>query len=151
MNSAYCEISIKDEIVGLYFGIIAYQRYTEIINDRLTQKVESGIVFNVSSICTVLHGAYQNNCVIKRTHEKYSFEDFYHKVENDYYTIKDLSVEVKNALKVFDESIFISQLKKDIDKAHEEIEELKKEGEKKNQLKKKELTGKKNKVLPSES
>lgn len=131
--NGYCQFEIKGEKVFLKFGMISNQRFIEKARKfELFQSDEDGNqIYNILGLTHIIYSGYVNNCVIKEQVEKYSFEEFYDLIEDDFFVGK-LRDDVTNAILEFSESRFIKRL---VDKTQSE-EETEKKNQKKKRVKK---------------
>jgi hypothetical protein len=101
----YTTITIKDQKIGLKFGMASF-RY-------LSDKFIDGIAFqndelNEIGISHILYGGYYNNCLVKGTDATLTFEDFVDYIElnisND-----EFLIELKSIISIWSSSDFIKK------------------------------------------
>ena len=106
----YTTITIKDQKVGLKFGMASF-RY-------LSDKFIDGIAFqndelNEIGISHILYGGYYNNCLVKGVDATLTFEDFVDYIElnisND-----EFLIELKSIISIWSSSDFIKKTQEEV-------------------------------------
>jgi hypothetical protein len=94
----YCTITIKDQTIGLKFGMASFRYLSEgkfqegksFVGDGLTE----------IGVAHILYSGYYNNCIVKDVEPLLTFSDFVDYVEGLLVSNSD-STELNNAIKVW--------------------------------------------------
>jgi hypothetical protein len=94
----YCTITIKDQTIGLKFGMASFRYLSEgkfqegksFVGDGLTE----------IGVAHILYSGYYNNCIVKDVEPSLTFSDFVDYVEGLLVSNSD-STELNNAIKVW--------------------------------------------------
>ena len=102
----YCTITIKDQKIGLKFGMASF-RY---LSDGKLVEGKSFVnnELNEVGIAHILYSGYYNNCLVKDVEPTLTFENFVEHIEEILMSKGDLE-EVTNAIKVWADNDFIKQ------------------------------------------
>lgn len=101
MTNGYCAITINGVAVGLKFGMLAVQLFSEAIEKGKRLFIDENL--NELGITYVLWTGYINNCEVKLADPVLSFENFADLVEDASYSEESKS-QVFEAIKCWSES-----------------------------------------------
>ena len=102
----YCTVTIKDQTIGLKFGMASFRYLSE-------GKFQEGKSFvknelNEIGIAHILYSGYYNNCLVKDVDLKLTFEDFVDFIESSMVNKSSLD-EITAAIKMWSDNDFIKQ------------------------------------------
>lgn len=103
--TAYTEITIQDQRVGLYFGLPAIAAIAKDI-ELIDGSNEIGL--SLGSIVAVLHAGYENNCLIERKKPTLTNRDWYEFAEQAVWH-GSIPEEIQDAINVFGRSKLVNQ------------------------------------------
>lgn len=104
----YCTITIKEETIGLKFGMASFRYLSE---GRFVEgKSYTNNELNEIGIAHILYSGYYNNCIVKDIDTKYTFEEFVDYVESALVTKSGMET-ITNVIKIWSDNEYIKQNK----------------------------------------
>lgn len=100
----YCTITIKDQTIGLKFGMASFRYLSE--NKFVEGKAFVKNELNEIGIAYVLYSGYYNNCLVKEMPLSLTFEDFVDHVEMSMLN-KSYVNEIINAVKMWSDNEYL--------------------------------------------
>jgi hypothetical protein len=102
----YCTVTIKDQTIGLKFGMASFRYLSEgkLVEGKSFVKNE----LNEIGIAHILYSGYYNNCLVKDVDLKLTFEDFVDFIESSMVNKSSLD-EITAAIKMWSDNDFIKQ------------------------------------------
>ena len=102
----YCTITIKDQTIGLKFGMASFRYLSEGKFQEGKSFVGEGLT--EIGVAHILYSGYYNNCIVKDVEPSLTFSDFVDYVEGLLVADADMS-ELNNAIKVWADNDLIKK------------------------------------------